>query len=130
MSRAAADQGTRARHYVDPALRRRRELQADLTMLVLCATVIVLSMVLAPSDSQLTLFGWELPPMCLWKGLTGRDCLGCGLTRSFTYMGHGMLRDAWHMHKVGPVLWAACLLQVPWRLRMIVKNLRPAEPLS
>lgn len=88
-------------------------------MLVLAAGTIALSVFIQPSDSQLTLWGWELPPLCLWKNLTGYDCLGCGLTRSFTYMGHARWLEAWQMHKAGPLLWLVVLAQVPWRVRLL-----------
>jgi len=43
--------------------------------------------------------GWESPvPLCLVKGLTGRDCPGCGMTRAFLLIGHGRLADAAAMH--------------------------------
>lgn len=97
----------------------RRNAQADVVMLLLSAGTIALSALIEPSDSQLTLWGWQLPPLCLWKNLTGMDCLGCGLTRSFTYMGHLRLLDAWQMHKAGPLLWLVVLAQVPWRLALL-----------
>ena len=80
------------------------------------ALVLVVSGVLAPSDTALSLMGWELPPLCAWKNATGWDCLGCGLTRSFVWMGHGNLRAAFGLHALGPVLYLAVLLQVPLRL--------------
>lgn len=101
------------------ALTRRRNAEADAVMLALCTGVLLLSALIDPDPSQLRLFGWELPPMCLWKGMLGVDCLGCGLTRSFTYMGHGQLAQAFAMHKAGPLLWALVLAQVPWRLRLL-----------
>ena len=104
-----------SRPRFDAALARRREAQADLVILVLCAGVILASVVLTPSDGPLSLFGWELPPLCLFKRLTGLDCLGCGLSRSFTYVGHGRLLDAFHMHKAGPFFWLLVLAQLPWR---------------
>ncbi len=101
------------------AARRRRGAQADLLLLVLCAAVIVASIVLTPSTGQLSLSGVELPPLCLFKRITGFDCFGCGLSRSFTFMGHGRVADAFAMHKLGPLLWAVVLLQVPWRARLL-----------
>lgn len=42
---------------------------------------------------------WESPvPLCLVKGLTGRDCPGCGMTRAFLCIGHGRFADAVAMH--------------------------------
>ena len=65
------------------------------------------------------MWGWEVPPVCLFTNLFGVECLGCGLTRSFTYMGHGDLHAAVDLHLFGPVLYVLVLAQLPlrvWRL--------------
>lgn len=77
--------------------------------------VVVASTILTPSDSAVHLFGWQLPPLCMFKAWTGMDCPGCGLTRSFTYMGHGALHEAFDRHRLGPLLYVFVGLQVPWR---------------
>ena len=42
---------------------------------------------------------WESPvPLCMFKGLTGLDCPGCGMTRAFLFIGHGRFADAAAMH--------------------------------
>lgn len=84
---------------------------------MLCLVVVVLSTLLRPDPQQLSLFGWQVPGLCLWSNLTGWECFGCGLTRSFTYMGHLMLPEAWGMHKAGPFLWVGTVLQIPLRAR-------------
>ncbi len=39
--------------------------------------------------------GWESPvPLCLFKGLTGLDCPGCGMTRAFFFISRGHFADA------------------------------------
>lgn len=86
--------------------------------------MLVLSSVFTPSDSVLTLFGWEVPPLCLWNNLTGIDCPGCGLTRSFTWMGHGDVVASFDRHRLGPVLYLAVWVQVPLRLRRILRLVR------
>ncbi len=100
---------------------RAREQQADLVLLIGSVAVVVLSAVLTPSDSVLSLFGWELPGLCLWKNMTGMDCMGCGLTRSFTWMGHGDVVSAFERHKVGPFLYLVVLVQVPIRGHRLVR---------
>jgi hypothetical protein len=37
-------------------------------------------------------------PLCLFKGVTGLDCPGCGMTRAFLLIGHGRFADAVAMH--------------------------------
>jgi hypothetical protein len=93
----------------------------DLSILIASVLVVAASVLLTPDPIALSLFGWQLPPLCLFKTLTGHDCPGCGLTRSFTYMGHLDPVAAFRMHALGPVLHAAVAAQIPWR---IVKLLR------
>ena len=98
---------------------RRRDQQSDLIMLVLALGIILASVLLTPSESVLTLFGWEVPPLCLFRNISGQDCPGCGLTRSFTYMGHLQPLAAFDRHWLGPVLYGAVAVQVPlraWRM--------------
>lgn len=104
---SAADRAARA------ALHRAR---VEAIVLLLAAVVLTLSVTLTPSDAAVVLFGWEVPPLCAWKNATGWDCLGCGLTRSFAWMGHGDLQAALGQHVLGPVLYLAVLVQVPLRL--------------
>lgn len=88
-------------------------------ILLACAAVIAASVVLSPGDAALALGGYELPPLCLFKNLTGWECWGCGLSRSFTWMGHGQVGAAFAQHKLGPALWGLVLLQVPLRARAL-----------
>ena len=91
-----------------------------LGILAACAAIVLLSMILEPSSEALHLFGVEVPPLCMWKNLTGTDFLGCVLTRSLTYMGHGQIAHAFDLHKLGPLFFAFVAAQVPWRLGRLV----------
>jgi len=93
-------------------------------ILLMTAGVIAASIILTPGDHAVSLFGHELPPTCTFKRLTGHDCLGCGLTRSFTYMGHLALRDAFSRHILGPVLYVFVGAQIPYRLIQIGRRLK------
>jgi hypothetical protein len=99
----------------DPARRRRDTLQSEGFFFVGALAILVLSAVLTPGDTALHLFGWQLPPLCTWKALTGQDCMGCGLTRSFVWMGHGEPARAFARHTLGPILWLLLAAQVPLR---------------
>ena len=44
---------------------------------------------------------------CPWRRLTGLDCPGCGLTRSFCAMSHLRPQAAFQAHPVGPLLYTA-----------------------
>lgn len=97
--------------------------RADVHLLIGALVVTGLSATLTPGDSALTLLGWELPPLCLSRILLDRECLGCGMTRSFTYMGHLDPAGAWRLHKLGPLLYALVAAQIPYRAWRL---LRPA----
>lgn len=96
------------------------EQQGHLLFLALAASVITASMILTPSDSAVSLFGIPIPPLCMWKRITGWDCPGCGLTRSFTYMGHGDVLGAFARHKLGPLLYLGVAAQIPWRIFRLI----------
>lgn len=81
--------------------------------------VLLLSVFLEPGESTVGVMGWDFPPLCAWKQLLGWRCLGCGLTRSFVYMGHGQWLEAFRMHWLGPLGWLLVVSQVPWRAWLI-----------
>jgi len=57
-----------------------------------------------------------LPGTCTFHRLTGWNCPGCGLTRSFVSLAHGQLHRAFHFHALGVVLFALVVWQIPYRL--------------
>jgi hypothetical protein len=85
---------------------------------------IVGSVVLTPSAASVTLFGVELPPLCLFNAITGWRCPGCGLTRSFTFMGHGMLLEAFRVHVLGPPLYLFSVGFLAYRLVQLARAVR------
>lgn len=100
-------------------LARKLQRQTDAWLLAVCSLVVVASIALTPSTAAVALFGWELPPLCIYSALLGVECFGCGITRSFTYMGHGQLTEALALHKLGPVAYVLVVSQLPlraWRL--------------
>jgi len=100
-----------------------RRIGPDLFLFALCTSVILASVLMTTDNESVFVWGWELPPLCTWKWLTGMECFGCGLTRSFVFMGHGQLTEAFARHWAGPVFWVLVLSQVPWRLFQIIRNL-------
>ena len=48
--------------------------------------------------------------VCIFKSLTGFDCPGCGLTRSFCALSKGNLSRAFYFNKLGPFLYVIFLL--------------------
>jgi hypothetical protein len=100
-----------------------RRLSPHLFLFTLCAAVILTSVVLTTESEAVYVWGWKIPPLCAWKALTGWDCMGCGLTRSFVYMGEGQVLEAFSRHWAGPIFWVLVLSQVPWRLVQIARNI-------
>lgn len=101
----------------------RLDLAWDRTVLSLCAGTLALSLLLtvAPGGDGIQLFGLPVPGRsCASKFLTGLDCPGCGLTRSFLSLAHRRWEEAWHFNRAGGLLFAAMLFQFPYRgLRLL-----------
>ncbi|MCE9589196.1 MAG: DUF2752 domain-containing protein [Planctomycetes bacterium] len=53
------------------------------------------------------------PVLCPLRALTGVDCPGCGLTRSFCAMAHGHLAQAASFHWLGPLFFACAVAAIP-----------------
>jgi hypothetical protein len=77
-----------------------------------------------PAAGALHLGGWEIPGLCIFRGLLGIDCPGCGLTRSWVALAHGDLGASLSYHLLGPALFAFVLLQAA---RQAVTLLFPAS---
>jgi len=87
------------------------------------AAILALAFAMTPSDEAVSVFGYEVPTLCVWRATTGLSCPGCGLTRSFTYLAHGHVLEAFRMHALGPLAFLAVACQVPYQLyRMVVEN--------
>ena len=110
---AAAPQAAH-RARADAAFRSSSRL-IDRSMLLLGLIALVGSVWMSPDPEVLTLFGFDVPILCGFRAFTGQECMGCGLTRSFTYMGHLQPLEAFHMHKAGPLTFVFLVGQVPYR---------------
>lgn len=55
-----------------------------------------------------TLLGYSLPDVCLWRKLVGSVCPGCGLTRSFIFLAQADFHASWAAHQCGWIVFA-CL---------------------
>ena len=62
------------------------------------------------------LIGYPLPPSCASRSLLGIRCPGCGLTRSFIHLAEGDWRASWRCHRLGGLLAAVVIFQIPYRL--------------
>jgi len=88
--------------------------------------VLVLAATMSATVEVVTVLDWEIPSLCLWQRTTGWDCLGCGLTRSMVFMGHGQLSSAFQAHTMGPVLFSFLAAQVPFRVARLLWHRKQA----
>ena len=49
------------------------------------------------------------PVICPFRAVTGRPCPACGMTRSWSAMSHGQVREAGRHHLFGPITFVAAL---------------------
>lgn len=87
----------------------------DRAVLAIAVATLVLAVVLRPGADEVSLFGWHVPVLCTFRRLTGLPCPGCGLTRSFVFLAHGQVLDAFRANLLGPFAFALTAAQVPWR---------------
>jgi len=55
-----------------------------------------------------------LPPVCLFKEVTGVPCPSCGTTRSVTALCHGNVKQAFLTNPFGPIMALALLVIPMW----------------
>ncbi len=92
-----------------------------LTLLGICLSMLILARLGSVHDrAEVTLGGVRLPEVCAWRRLAGIDCAGCGLTRSFVSIMHGRFADAFTFHHLGLPTFLLILLQIPYRLVMLI----------
>lgn len=59
---------------------------------------------------------FPLPALCASRRLLGVNCPGCGLTRSIVFLVHGDWHASLAMHRLGWLIFALIIAQVPYRL--------------
>jgi hypothetical protein len=91
-----------------------------LGMLLLTATIIVLSVILqVRADQRVVVSGIStlpIPETCGMQIMFNRDCPGCGLTRSFIHLAKGDWERSLAVHRFGWLLALGLLLQIPYRV--------------
>jgi len=129
---ASADSGPCAKpgcRRCPPGVRSIR--RQHLVFLLLCSFVVVAAFLMRvnPDGEKVSWLGisWTtLPTLCMSRQCFGVTCPGCGLTRSFIYLAHGNWWASWHSHRLGWLLAALTVAQIPYRLHGLV---RPDKPL-
>lgn len=56
---------------------------------------------------------------CVWKTITGHECLGCGITRAFYSLFKGDLKNAYEANPL--IIIIAPLMLILW-IKLIIKN--------
>ena len=102
----------------------RRDTSFDWLVLLVALLAIGASMVLSTTTEWVSLFGWQVPELCTLRKVFGFNCPGCGLTRSFVFMGHLQWWKAFEMHWLGPLFWLALAAQIPLRIWCLLRPLR------
>lgn len=92
-------------------------------ILAVCG-IFTAAMILTPSgssQSELWIAGTSvrLPDLCQFKQIFGRNCPGCGMTRSFVYSARLQLADAWSVQPIGTLLAMLLAASVPLRVWQI-----------
>lgn len=98
-------------------------LLGEVLIFVVFGGMIGLSVLMSPTPELVSLFGFDIPVLCASRKVFGLDCLGCGMTRSFVYMGHFDPVMAFSMNKLGPFLFLLFATQPPYRAYVIGREL-------
>lgn len=85
-------------------------------ILIGCVAILVAAFVFETDELGLRFFGWKWPVHCVLYHTFGIKCAFCGMSRSFVAMAGGELQKAWHYHRLGAILFAFILLQIPYRI--------------
>jgi Protein of unknown function (DUF2752) len=71
---------------------------------------------------------YPVPQTCLSRSLFGLNCPGCGLTRSIIHLAEGDWGASWRCHRLGGLMAAVLIFQVPYRLLALRWPDRPLIP--
>ncbi len=89
-------------------------------------SIFLVALILKPvadTQAELAVAGTSivLPGLCQFKRMFGRDCPGCGMTRSFMYIARFQPTKAWAIQPVGTLLAFFLAASIPHRIWQIVQ---------
>ena len=112
-----------------PPAARLRDVSSHGVMLGLAVAIILAAAMLEVLPGERVAFRglshYPLPQLCMSRAIFNLSCPGCGLTRSFIHLAHGQWLAAWHVHRLGWLLAALVVGQVPYRTLVITGQVRP-----
>lgn len=103
------------------------ELFSHLVILIVCFCILAGAFIIEPADSEtspIRLGRVPLPDVCIFKGITGLPCPGCGLTRSIVTAMHGDLDKSFAYHRIGLLTLAYIFLQFVFNLGLLMTPIR------
>lgn len=81
-------------------------------------------------DAPPELLNIKLPPSCLSEQLFGSECPGCGLTRSFVLFTHGHFKEAWKIHRLGPLIYLFFIWLAAFKIYCLCNPGKKLKPLT
>jgi hypothetical protein len=91
-----------------------------IAILLLCAVILVFSLLLDEEEGLLYLFGYKWPHRCPLYETVGINCALCGLTRSFCSLAHGNWQQSIKFHVLGPIIFTFICFQIPYRIYGVI----------
>jgi hypothetical protein len=91
-----------------------------IAILLLCAAILLISLLMQLKEGKLFLFGYKWPHRCPLYEIVDIKCALCGLTRSFCSLAHGNLLAGLKLHTVGPLFFAFICFQIPYRIFAVI----------
>ena len=101
---------------MNPTASNNQQVVFHITILFLCASILIGSFLLQLNEGQLYLFGFKWPHRCPLYEFFGIKCALCGLTRSLCSITHGNWRQSLNYHFLGPLIFVFTCLQIPYRI--------------
>lgn len=98
-----------------------RSKQYNAIILAVCLTILAGCTFFRPERLGFEIFGFRWPVHCLLNHVFEIRCALCGMTRSFSALGHGELSKALEYHVLGPVFFCYILFQIPYRVWALAK---------
>lgn len=99
------------------------ELHSPLVIFIACFCILAGALILDPPEhetSTVRLGQVLLPNVCIFRGITGLPCPGCGLTRSIVAAVHGDMAKSFSFHRLGLMTLAYILFQFVFSLGFLV----------